>query len=97
MNPISNLVGASGVTLVLLAAALVLAFIRLVRGPSLPDRVVALDLMALIAVGIMATLAVAADHPSILDAAIVVAVITFVSTVAFAAFLERGGDDGWRA
>jgi multicomponent Na+:H+ antiporter subunit F len=76
-------------TLLLLVASLFLAFYRLVRGPSTPDRVVALDLMALIVVGFIATYAVATEQPVLLDAAIVLALISFLSTVAFARYLEK--------
>jgi len=76
-------------TLILLVASLFLTFYRLARGPSTPDRVVALDLMALIVVGFIATYAVATDQPVLLDAAIVLALISFLSTVAFARYLEK--------
>lgn len=74
---------------VLLSAALVLAFSRLVRGPSLADRVVALDLTALVVVGLIAVYEIQTGEPVLLDAAIVLALIGFVSTVAFARYLER--------
>jgi multicomponent Na+:H+ antiporter subunit F len=77
-----------GALLVLLSVALVLAFVRLVRGPSRPDRVVALDLMAAIGVALCGVYAVVYDQPVFLDVAIVMALITFVGTVAFARYLE---------
>lgn len=73
-----------------LALAMLLAFIRLVRGPSLPDRVVALDLIAVIAVGMIAVVQIHTHEPMLLDSAIVLALIAFLSTVAFARYLERG-------
>lgn len=73
-----------------LALAMLLAFIRLVRGPSLPDRVVALDLIAVIAVGMIAVVQIQTHEPMLLDSAIVLALIAFLSTVAFARYLERG-------
>ncbi len=84
------LLAAAGAALIMLTAAVLLALVRLIRGPSLPDRVVALDLIAATAVGIMAAYSVIAGESSILDAAIVVALITFLGTVAFASYLERG-------
>lgn len=77
------------VILPLLACAAVTAFVRLVRGPSLPDRVVALDLMATLIIAISAAYAVVTDQPAYLDAAIVLALITFLGTVAFAYYLNR--------
>ncbi len=88
----------SGVVVVvfgLLILAFLLAFVRLVRGPSLPDRVVALDLMASLAVGFIATYAVATDEPLYVDMAVVLALIAFLGTVAFAHFIEKGGMS-WR-
>lgn len=73
-----------------LALSLMLAFVRLVRGPSLPDRVVALDLIAVIVVGMIAVLQIQTREPLLLDSAIVLALIAFLSTVAFARYLERG-------
>jgi multicomponent Na+:H+ antiporter subunit F len=74
----------------MLSVGALLAFIRLVRGPSLPDRVVALDLIATLVMGIIATYSVAAGQPVFLDVAIVVALIAFLGTVAFARYLEKG-------
>ncbi len=74
----------------MLALALLLALMRLVRGPSLPDRVVALDLIAMIVVGMIAVLMLQTREPLLLDSAIVLALIAFLSTVAFARYLERG-------
>ena len=69
--------------------ALVLAFIRLARGPSLPDRVVALDLITILAVAFCALFAVASDQPAFLDVAIALALVAFLATVALARFAER--------
>jgi multicomponent Na+:H+ antiporter subunit F len=74
----------------LLMTSLFLAFFRLVRGPNLPTRVVALDLMASIAVGFIAVDAVATEQPLFLDVAVALALIAFLGTVAFAHFIEKG-------
>lgn len=79
---------ANGVMMMLIAALLI-AFYRLVRGPSLPDRVVALDLIAIITVGILSLYAVTTDHPVFLDAGIVLSIIAFLGTIAFARYLEK--------
>jgi multicomponent Na+:H+ antiporter subunit F len=76
-----------------LVAAMFLSFIRLVRGPSLPDRVVAFDLVMLVAAAILATETTLTGDPLFLDAAIVLALIAFLGTVAFARYLERRGRD----
>ncbi len=74
----------------LLSTAMVLALFRLVRGPTLPDRVVALDLTATIVISFIAVYSVATEQPLFLDLAMVSALIVFIATVAFAYFIEKG-------
>lgn len=76
---------------ILLSVALLMAFIRLTRGPSLPDRVVALELIASIVVGYVGVHAINTGVSSLLDVAIVIALTAFLAAVGFARFLERGG------
>ncbi len=87
MTPVQGL--AVFVAFPLLTIAVILAFVRLVRGPSLPDRVVALDLISSLMIGIIAVYAIATDEPVLLDLAIVLALISFLGTVAFANYIER--------
>lgn len=89
----SVLDGAVQLASVMLALSVVLAFIRLLRGPSLPDRVVAFDLMTSVAVGIMALYSIATEETVFLDVAIVLALISFLGTVAFARYLEQRGKE----
>ena len=87
--------GVLGVTVVavlaIVALAMVLALVRMARGPTLPDRVVALDVVTNLAVGVIAASAIAFDEPLLLQPALVVALSAFVGTVAFARHLERKG------
>lgn len=73
----------------LLSVAVIMAFVRLVRGPNLADRVVALDLITTLAIGIIGVYAIAVGQPVFLDVAIVLALISFLGTVAFAYYIER--------
>jgi multicomponent Na+:H+ antiporter subunit F len=73
----------------ILVLAVVLAFVRLVMGPTLPDRVVALDLMTTLGIGVIAVYAIANDDPIFLNVAIVVALISFLGTIAFAYYVEK--------
>jgi multicomponent Na+:H+ antiporter subunit F len=72
----------------MLFLSLVLAFIRLVIGPNLVDRVVALDMMSLIVMGIIATYCIQTDQPVLLDTAVVLALIAFVGAVAFGRYMK---------
>jgi multicomponent Na+:H+ antiporter subunit F len=73
-----------------LGFALLIAVVRLVRGPTLPDRVVAMDLIGVLVVGLIVVLAASTRVRATLDAAIVIALVGFVGTVAYATYLERG-------
>lgn len=79
----------SWVVLPMLFAGVILAVIRLLVGPSLPSRVVALDLMAVLGIGIITVYAIVAEQPVLLDVAAVLALVSFLGTVAFAAYVER--------
>jgi multicomponent Na+:H+ antiporter subunit F len=78
----------------MLAAAAALTAVRLLRGPSLADRAVALDLLAVIAMAILAAFAVAVDQPVFVDLLLAVGLLAFLGTVAFASYLERTSGDG---
>ncbi|MFT5194412.1 MAG: multicomponent Na+:H+ antiporter subunit F [Cellvibrionaceae bacterium] len=73
----------------LLSLSIVVTFIRFVIGPSLPDRIVALDILSGIAVGMMAAYAVQTGETVFLDIALVVALITFLGTIGFAYYIDR--------
>ncbi|MDR5897989.1 cation:proton antiporter [Halomonas vilamensis] len=76
---------------VIMSLALILSFVRVVRGPSLPDRVVALELFSTTVVGLVGVYAIKTNVPIFLDAAIVIALMGFLAAIGFARFLERGG------
>jgi multicomponent Na+:H+ antiporter subunit F len=78
-------------TLTTLALAAVLSFIRLVRGPTLPDRVIAIDLIGVLMVCLLVVVAASTAQQALLDVAIVIALISFVGTVAYARYVEREG------
>jgi multicomponent Na+:H+ antiporter subunit F len=80
----------SEITLVTLGVALLLAVGRLVSGPTLPDRIVAMDLIGVLVVGLIVVLAGTSRVRETLDAAMVIALIGFVGTVAYATYVERG-------
>jgi len=80
----------SQLTLMTLGVALLVAFIRLVKGPTLPDRVVAMDLFGVLVVGLIVVLAGSSGVRATLDAAMVIALVGFLGTVAYATYVERG-------
>lgn len=78
------------ITLAMLGVALLVAVVRLVKGPTLPDRVVAMDLIGVLVVGLIVVLAAWTGVRTTLDAAIVIALIGFLGTIAYATYVERG-------
>jgi len=82
---------AARLSLVILALALLLVVVRIVRGPTLPDRILALDTLVAVAIGFIATIGIATGYPLYVDIAIALGLVGFLSTVAFARFvLQRG-------
>jgi multicomponent Na+:H+ antiporter subunit F len=79
----------TGIVMFMLALAAAIVFVRLLKGPSLPDRVVATDLLGTLSVGLLVVGAAASGQRAFLDAAIIIALIAFVSNVAYARFIER--------
>lgn len=73
----------------LVAGAYLLTLYRLVRGPTASDRVVALDLLAALTLGAIALHAMAARSAASFEVALVLALVGFLGTVAFATYLAR--------
>ena len=76
---------------VLLGLAMCAALARVIRGPSLADRILGLDTITVLAVGVIGVFAVRTGLSLYADIAIAVALVGFLSTVAFARFLLSRG------
>ena len=76
--------------LVAVALAMALCGWRLLRGPSLPDRILALDTLAINAVALVVLLGIRWQTAMLFEAALIIAMLGFVSTVALARFVCRG-------
>ena len=72
------------------ALAQILAMIRLVIGPTTGDRILALDTMAIDAIGMIVLVGLAQGTQIYFEAALIFAMLGFVSTVAYARFILRG-------
>jgi len=80
-----------------LIVALLFAIIRLIRGPTLPDRILALDLITTLALGFAVLVAILTGFYLYLDIAISLGLVGFLSTVALARYVlkraqARGGE-----
>lgn len=81
------------VAVALLAVSGLLILLRLLKGPTGPDRVVAIDALTLLGVAAVALGAMLSEQTVFLDVAVVLALVTFLGTVAFA-LLFREEEDG---
>lgn len=76
------------ISLGILAIAALLALFRVIRGPTLPDRVVALDLFGILVASFTVVNAAATGLSFFLDIALVIALLSFVGTIAYARYIE---------
>lgn len=87
------------IALIVLSLSLLLSVARVVIGPTLPDRVLALDMLVAIAIGFIAVLGIKSGNALYADIAIALGLVGFLATIAFARFIlqrqtvEREGDD----
>ena len=78
----------------LLSVAFFLTILRIILGPTLPDRVIALDMLVYIGIGYIAVVVIYTGYFLYLDIAIALGLVGFLATVAFARFiLHRGKVD----
>ena len=87
--------------LVVLGVAFIMTVYRVVKGPTLPDRVLALDMLVGIVIGFIAVIAIRTGYTLYIDIAISLGLVGFLATVAFARFIlargirgERPAEDG---
>jgi multicomponent K+:H+ antiporter subunit F len=81
---------ALSIAFVLVGVAFVLSFLRLLRGPDTADRILALDTLYINAVALLVLLGVQLGSPLYFEAALLIALMGFVGTVALAKYLLRG-------
>ena len=79
--------------IIIILFAILLSFIRFIKGPHLTDRVVAFDTMGIIAVSLLVLLSISMKSSLYLDVAFVFALIGFIGTIIFARFNVAKGDD----
>ncbi|OHV85672.1 cation:proton antiporter [Ensifer sp. LCM 4579] len=91
MNSQWVLSAAISLSLVLLSVALLLTVVRIVRGPTLPDRVLGLDMLVAIAIGFIAVIAVKTGYGLYIDIAIALGLVGFLATIALARFVMTRG------
>lgn len=80
---------AVNLSLIMMAVSLFIVLIRMIIGPSLEDRIIGMDLMVTIGIGIIAVYSIVSSQNIFLDIAVIMALIGFLGTSAFAYYMER--------
>ncbi|PPI85834.1 K+/H+ antiporter subunit F [Marinobacter maroccanus] len=78
------------ITIAMVTLAVLLNVYRLIKGPDAPDRVLALDTLYINAIALIVLLGITLGTRMYLEAALLIAVMGFVGTVAMAKYLKRG-------
>lgn len=76
------------VSIFFLSVSVVLTLIRFVIGPSLADRIISIELIALIIIGIISVYSILMEESVFVDIAVIISLISFLGTIAFAYYLE---------
>ena len=87
MTPADAIALASTIALAMLGLALFFTVYRIVVGPTLADRVLALDLLTVLAMGFVGAMAIRTGITLYIDIAIALALLGFLATVAFARYI----------
>ncbi len=74
----------------LLAISMLLCFLRLLKGPDLPDRILALDTLYINAIALVIVLGIYLKSSLYFEAALLIAILGFVGTIALCKYLLRG-------
>ncbi|PJK16633.1 Na(+)/H(+) antiporter subunit F [Chryseomicrobium excrementi] len=78
------------ISLVLFTCAIFVALYRIIVGPSMPDRVVALDMIGVNLISLVAVFSIVLHTHAYLEVILIVGILAFISTVGIARFIERG-------
>lgn len=77
-------------SLVLFGLAIVITLVRLIIGPSLPDRVSALDMIGVNLISAIAIISILLGTMAFLEVILILGILSFISTIAFSKYIERG-------
>lgn len=78
------------ISLILFGISIAITFVRVIIGPSFPDRVIAMDVIGVNLISAIAILALIYDTFTFFDVILVLGILAFISTIAYSRFLERG-------
>lgn len=78
------------IALLCISISMVGLIYRVIKGPSVPDRVIALDAIGINLIAIVAIMSMILNTNAYLDVILLIGILAFIGTVAFAKFLEKG-------
>jgi multicomponent Na+:H+ antiporter subunit F len=76
--------------LILFGIAILITLVRIILGPSLPDRVIALDMIGVNLISGIAIISILLGTKAFLEVILILGILTFMSTIAFSKYIERG-------
>ncbi len=77
------------VVIVVLVASAILVLYRFIKGPTLPDRVTAIDLITTMVIAIIVVFSILWDSPNFFDVAMVLSLISFLGSMSYAFYLTK--------
>ena len=77
-------------SLVLFSITIAIAVIRIILGPSMPDRVIGLDMIGVNMIAMIAVISVVMNTKAFLEVILILGILSFIGTIAFSKFIERG-------
>ncbi|MGX9132906.1 Na(+)/H(+) antiporter subunit F1 [Rummeliibacillus sp. JY-2-4R] len=78
------------VSLVLFSITIAVALFRIIRGPSMPDRVVGLDMIGVNLLSMIAIISILLETKAFLEVILILGILSFIGTIAYSKYLERG-------
>lgn len=78
------------IAMLLLSLSIVICLFRVIKGPTLSDRILALDTISYSVIGIVTILSIMLDSQSYLETILLIGILAFLSTIALCKFLEKG-------
>jgi multicomponent Na+:H+ antiporter subunit F len=78
------------ISLVLFSITISIAVIRIILGPSMPDRVIALDMIGVNLIAMIAVVSIMLKTKAFLEVILILGILSFIGTIAFSKSIERG-------
>ncbi|MFB4164841.1 Na(+)/H(+) antiporter subunit F1 [Alteribacillus sp. JSM 102045] len=75
---------------VIIAISILIALYRVAKGPSMPDRVIALDMIGINLISLVAVVSLILETIAFFEVMLLLGILAFIGTVAFSKFIEKG-------